>query len=108
MTVAALIPVIPEEAYVGETLHLVADTKVDFLASLDELRIGYRQGRRATAYLAATIVSGEPSKMEAVMPYTTNDLSCQCRLWAWGRGPGTPIIRFNGKPAILRILPEGG
>lgn len=108
MTVQGLIPVIQKEAHVGETLHLRADTKVDWLASLTETYIHYKQGRRAAVALPATIVSGEPRKLEAVVPYTDNDLSCLCRLWATGRGPGTPVVRFHGATAILRIRPEGG
>jgi hypothetical protein len=108
MTVQGLIPVIQDEAHVGESLHLVADTKVNWLASLTETYIHYKQGRRAAVGLAATIVSGEPSKLEAVVPYTNNDLSCMCRLWATGRGTGTPVVRFHGTVALLRIRPEGG
>jgi hypothetical protein len=103
-----LIPVIQAEAHVGESLHLVADTQVDWLASLEELYIYYRQGRRAEAFVPATIVAGEPTKIEGVVPHDENDLSCHCRLWAEGRGSGTPIIRFHGSTAVLRIRPRGG
>lgn len=99
---APTIPVIPETAKVGETLELFAETFFAHLADLEELRIYFRQGRRAIDYRVAELVPGQPTQMTAVIESEDNDLACDARLWAYGRGSGTIRIRF-GKTAILRI-----